>query len=211
APCRPPTGNFWRRPRLTSWRFNRKWMPPNVTGMPVTRPTLRLMLSRKKNMDDSPILINGKPTPVVGEHRLSLADFLRDSGINSVHLGCEHGVCGTCNVLVDGQCVRSCLALAHACTGSEVISLEGLQDDLAGRLRAAFTRHHALQCGYCTPGVFVAAYDLLAAGAPLEETQVRERLSGNICRCTGYQGIIDAVLDVAASLEADTQAAGEAA
>lgn len=152
-------------------------------------------------MDESPILINGTPTPLNGEHRLALADFLRESGINSVHLGCEHGVCGTCNVLVDGQCVRSCLALAHACAGSKVVSLEGLQDTLAGSLRAAFTRHHALQCGYCTPGVFVAAYDLLAEGAPLDEALVRERLSGNICRCTGYQGIVEAVLEVAASRE----------
>jgi aerobic-type carbon monoxide dehydrogenase small subunit (CoxS/CutS family) len=148
-------------------------------------------------MDEPRILINGTASPLCGEHRLSLADFLRDAGVNSVHLGCEHGVCGSCNVLLDGQCVRSCLALAHACAGSAVVSLEGLQDGLAGRLRSAFTKHHALQCGFCTPGVFVAAYDLLAEGAFLDEALVRERLSGNICRCTGYQGIVDAVLEVA--------------
>jgi len=101
-------------------------------------------------------------------------------------------------VLLDGQCTRACLALAHACEGSEVRTLEGLQDGLAERLRAAFNTHHALQCGFCTPGMFISAYDMLRAGTPLDEAAVRERLAGNLCRCTGYQGIVDAILAVAA-------------
>ena len=143
------------------------------------------------------IQLNGTPIALTGEHRIALADFVRERGATSVHLGCEHGVCGACNVLVDGACTRSCLVLAHSCSGSSVVTLEGLKDALAERLRTAFNTHHALQCGFCTPGMFVAAYDLLASGAPLDETTVRARLAGNICRCTGYQGIVDAILSVA--------------
>jgi aerobic carbon-monoxide dehydrogenase small subunit len=152
-------------------------------------------------MSGNRLQLNGAVVGLDCEHRVSLADFVRDAGANSVHLGCEHGVCGTCNVLVDGTAVRSCLTLAHACQGRSVQTLEGLQDDLAQRLRQAFTRHHALQCGFCTPGVFVAAHELLSSGLALDETVVRERMSGNICRCTGYQGIVDAVLDVAGVLK----------
>ena len=148
-------------------------------------------------MNDTCIHLNGTAVPLAGEHRISLADFVRERGATSVHLGCEHGVCGACNVLVDGACVRACLSLAHGCAGSEVTTLDGLHDALAGRLRAAFNAHHALQCGFCTPGMFVTAYDLLAGGEPLDEASVRERLAGNICRSTGYQGIVEAVLSVA--------------
>jgi aerobic carbon-monoxide dehydrogenase small subunit len=148
-------------------------------------------------MDDA-INLNGAPVTLPAEHRVTLADFARDAGATSVHLGCEHGVCGTCNVLLDGRIARSCLTLARSCGGCTVTTLEGLQDPLAERLRAAFTRHHALQCGFCTPGVFVAAHELLSAGIAVDEAVARERMAGNICRCTGYQGIIDAILDVAA-------------
>jgi aerobic-type carbon monoxide dehydrogenase small subunit (CoxS/CutS family) len=148
--------------------------------------------------------LNGETLRLAGEHRVSLADFLRDAGANSVHLGCEHGVCGSCNVLVDGRVERSCLTLAHACEGRSVRTLEGLQDDLAQHLRAAFTKHHALQCGFCTPGVFVAAYELLRSGGATGESAVREAMSGNICRCTGYQGIVDAILDVAGVAQGET-------
>jgi aerobic-type carbon monoxide dehydrogenase small subunit (CoxS/CutS family) len=150
-------------------------------------------------MSESSLRLNGQQQTLAVEHRTMLSDFARDRGANSVHLGCEHGVCGACNVLVDGRCVRSCLTLAHSCAGSSVETLEGLQDELAQRLRAAFNRHHALQCGYCTPGVFVAAYDMLAGIDELDEALVRERLAGNICRCTGYQNIVAAILDVAHS------------
>ena len=148
-------------------------------------------------MNPPHLTLNGTAVPLAGEHRISLADFVRERGATSVHLGCEHGVCGACNVLVDGACVRACLSLAHGCAGSEVVTLDGLHDPLAERLRAAFNAHHALQCGFCTPGMFVTAYDLLAAGRPLDEAAVRERLAGNICRCTGYQGIVEAILSVA--------------
>ena len=149
------------------------------------------------DLPDNQIILNGCAVPLTGEHRITLADFVRDRGSTSVHLGCEHGVCGACNVLVDGSCTRACLALAHGCAGSRVTTLDGLQDELAQRLRAAFNAHHALQCGFCTPGVFVSAYDMLASGEPLDEASVRERLAGNICRCTGYQGIVEAILSVA--------------
>jgi aerobic-type carbon monoxide dehydrogenase small subunit (CoxS/CutS family) len=149
---------------------------------------------------EATILVNGGVTQVPAEHRISLADFLRDKGATSVHLGCEHGVCGACNVLLDGVTVRSCLVMARSCTGASVCTLEGLNDELAERLRVAFTKHHALQCGFCTPGVFVAAHELLSGGTALDEPSVRERMSGNICRCTGYQGIVDAVLEVAGGL-----------
>lgn len=142
--------------------------------------------------------VNGNEWVVDCDHRTTLSDYLREKGINSVHLGCEHGVCGSCNVILDGTCARSCLAMAHTAADAEVLTLEGLQDDLAMRLRSAFTAHHALQCGFCTPGVFIAAYDLLCGGEALDEVIVRKRMAGNICRCTGYQGIIDAILDVAA-------------
>jgi carbon-monoxide dehydrogenase small subunit len=150
------------------------------------------------------IELNGEQVALAGEHRIALADFVRDAGATSVHLGCEHGVCGSCNVLVDGHAVRSCLTLARSCEGRTVVSLEGLQDDLAQALRAAFNRHHALQCGFCTPGVFVAAYELLASRRVLDEAAVRERMAGNICRCTGYQGIVEAILDVAQGRKENT-------
>jgi aerobic-type carbon monoxide dehydrogenase small subunit (CoxS/CutS family) len=162
---------------------------------------------------DTPhLLLNGTAVPLAGEHRISLADFVRERGATSVHLGCEHGVCGACNVLVDGACVRSCLSLAHGCAGSQVTTLDGLDDALARRLRTAFNTHHALQCGFCTPGMFVTAYDLLASGQPLDEATVRERLAGNICRCTGYQGIVDAILSVARDglSPSDVHASGDA-
>jgi len=152
-------------------------------------------------LNESAMKINGELVSLDCEPRTSLADFLRDEGKNSVHLGCEHGVCGSCNVLVDGECVRACLVLAQSCDEAEVVTLEGLNDELAQQLRAAFNRHHALQCGFCTPGVFVAAYELLARGLAIDEAQVRQHMAGNICRCTGYQGIVEAILAVAQSYQ----------
>jgi aerobic-type carbon monoxide dehydrogenase small subunit (CoxS/CutS family) len=152
--------------------------------------------------DPHHIELNGARLPLTGEHRIALADFVRERGATSVHLGCEHGVCGACNVLVDGACTRACLMLAHGCPGASVTTLEGLTDALSDRLRAAFNRFHALQCGFCTPGMFVSAYDLLSSGEALDEARVRERLAGNICRCTGYQGIVDAILSVAGHVPA---------
>lgn len=147
------------------------------------------------------IHLNGEPCGLGPEDRESLADLARRAGAKSVHPACEHGVCGACNVLVDGVCVRSCLTMARSCEGASVVTLEGLHDALSDSLRQAFSRHHALQCGYCTPGVFVAAYELLESGAALDEAAVRNAMAGNICRCTGYQGIVDAILDVARQQE----------
>jgi len=155
-------------------------------------------------MTSNNIDLNGVQVPLAGEHRVALADFVRERGATSVHLGCEHGVCGACNVLLNGDCTRSCLVLAHSCVGASVVTLEGLKDELSERLRAAFNSFHALQCGFCTPGMFVSAYDMLAGGEPLDEALVRERLAGNICRCTGYQGIVDAILSVAGHVPAST-------
>ncbi|NJC71423.1 (2Fe-2S)-binding protein [Planosporangium thailandense] len=134
--------------------------------------------------------------------RTSLADFVRDElGLTGTHLGCEHGVCGACAVLVDGSSVRSCLMLAAQASGAEVTTVEGLpHSGRTARLRDAMSRHHGLQCGFCTSGFLITATELLtdadAVEAPDEGT-VREVLSGNVCRCTGYQGIVRAVLEVA--------------
>jgi aerobic-type carbon monoxide dehydrogenase small subunit (CoxS/CutS family) len=147
------------------------------------------------------VSVNGRFVPLQCEDRTSLADHLRDSGFTTVHLGCEHGVCGACNVMMDGASARACLMMARSCAGAKIFTLEGLTDPLATRLRAAFSKHHALQCGFCTPGVFIAAHELLSRGVALDESTVRDRLSGNICRCTGYQGIVDAILDVAGAVD----------
>jgi aerobic carbon-monoxide dehydrogenase small subunit len=134
--------------------------------------------------------------------RLTLADFLRDElGLTGTHLGCEHGVCGACTVFIDGRSARACLTLAAQADGSRVDTVEGLdQFEEAARLRRALSERNGLQCGFCTPGFLVTAVELLRdthTEKPLTEDAVREALSGNICRCTGYQGIVQAVLDAA--------------
>ena len=134
------------------------------------------------------------------EPRMTLADFLRDElGLTGTHLGCEHGVCGACNVLLDGKPVRSCITYAVACEGREVRTIEGFDDDaLMNRLRAAFTRHHGLQCGFCTPGMLITSRDICSRLPGVDEKRVRTELSGNLCRCTGYVGIVKAVNSVLA-------------
>lgn len=129
---------------------------------------------------------------------MHLGDFLRDDlRLTGTHLGCEHGVCGACTVLVDGQPTRSCITFAVACEGREVTTIEGYDDDAVMQLlRPAFTRHHALQCGFCTPGMLTTARDIVLRLPEADEAQVRLELAGNLCRCTGYQGIVDAILDV---------------
>ena len=130
------------------------------------------------------------------EGRRTLADFLRlDLGLTGTHVGCEHGVCGACTVEVDGVSVRSCLMLAVQADGAEVTTVEGL-GDRAAALREAFTRRNALQCGYCTPGMMVSALEYVESGGTADRTAIREHLSGNYCRCTGYQSIVDAICDV---------------
>jgi carbon-monoxide dehydrogenase small subunit len=132
------------------------------------------------------------------EPRTSLADMMRDTlDLTGTHLGCEHGVCGACTILVDGVPARSCITYAVACDGADVTTIEGLDDDeIAGELRAAFTREHALQCGYCTPGMLVSARDLVQRLPDADEQAIRVGMSGNLCRCTGYVGIVRAVQSV---------------
>ena len=149
-------------------------------------------------MDPISIQVNGRSFSRQAEPRMHLGDFLRDElHLTGTHLGCEHGVCGACTVLVDGQPTRSCITFAVACEGREVTTIEGYEDDaVMRRLRQAFTRHHALQCGFCTPGMLTTARDIVLRLPEADEACVRLELSGNLCRCTGYQGIVDAILDV---------------
>lgn len=149
--------------------------------------------------------INGARVTAELEPRTHLGDFLRDSArLTGTHLGCEHGVCGACTVLLDGQPVRSCITFAVSCQGRHVTTVEGYDaDELMQRLRSAFTRHHALQCGYCTPGMLATARDIVLRLPEADEARVRLELAGNLCRCTGYMGIVAAILDVLAQLRAE--------
>jgi carbon-monoxide dehydrogenase small subunit len=143
--------------------------------------------------------VNGEAVRRPVRVRQHLADFLRnDLGLTGTHLGCEHGVCGSCTVVLDGQVVRGCLTLAVQAEGCSVETIEGLTDN--GELKAlqqAFIRHNASQCGFCTAGMLLTARELLATGDPLDRAQVRDHISGNFCRCTGYQSIVEAILEVA--------------
>ncbi len=142
--------------------------------------------------------VNQRAVRIAAEPRTNLADFVRDKlDLTGTHLGCEHGVCGACTVLVDGVPARSCITYAVACEGAEVTTIEGLDEDgVTTELRAAFTREHALQCGYCTPGMLVSARDLVLRLPDADERLIRVGLSGNLCRCTGYVGIVRAVQSV---------------
>ena len=141
--------------------------------------------------------VNGKPVSVTVEARTTLADCLRHHlRLTGTHVGCEHGVCGACTVIVDGYAVRSCLMLTAQAEGSKVVTVEGLSNDEAlTPLQASFRRHHALQCGFCTPGMITTAHALLSEEPDCDADRVREVLSGNLCRCTGYISIVEAVLD----------------
>ncbi len=146
--------------------------------------------------------VNGQELSGSAEPRMTLADFLRDElGLTGTHLGCEHGVCGACTVLMDGRSVRSCLMFAVQAEGHELTTVEGLAapDGSLSPLQEAFSTNHALQCGFCTPGFLIAVTEYLAEGAPGvdDEATLRARLSGNLCRCTGYQNIVTAVRDAA--------------
>jgi carbon-monoxide dehydrogenase small subunit len=141
------------------------------------------------------LTVNGTKVTRAVEPRTHLTDFLRDAlGLTGSHIGCEHGVCGACTVRVDGRIVRGCLALAVQCEGKSVDTIEGLSDsgELA-QLQQAFHERNALQCGYCTPGMLVAALDLVKSEPDATRERIREHLSGNYCRCTGYQAIVDAI------------------
>jgi len=150
------------------------------------------------------LTVNGRPVEATVEPRLSLADFLRlELRLTATHLGCEHGVCGACTVLIDGEPARSCIALTVSLGGAEITTLEGLADDRAMQIiKQAFHDKHGLQCGFCTPGMLISTRDLLKRTPRPSESAVREGLSGNLCRCTGYQGIVRAVLKAAEDLAA---------
>jgi len=155
-------------------------------------------------MNQISLNVNGKSVSSTIEPRTHLADFLREShDLTGTHLGCEHGVCGACTILVDGVPVRSCITFALACDGAEVVTVEGLDDDDVMReLREAFKREHALQCGYCTPGMLISARDLVVRHPTPDEHDIRVAMSGNLCRCTGYVGIIRAIKSVIAERRA---------
>ena len=148
---------------------------------------------------DIRLTVNGESVAETVEPRMTLVDFLRETlGLTGSHVGCEHGVCGACTVRLDGAIVRGCLTLAAQCDGATVETIEGVSDggDIAD-LQDAFRKRNALQCGFCTPAMLLTAQDLLSqAGVPSRDT-IREHISGNYCRCTGYQAIVDAIESVA--------------
>jgi carbon-monoxide dehydrogenase small subunit len=145
--------------------------------------------------------VNGKAVEVAVPARMTLADCLRhELRLTGTHLGCEHGVCGACTVIVNGDAVRSCLMLAVQAEGAEVVTVEGLSNDAAlTPLQASFRKHGALQCGFCTPGMITTAHALLSEEPDADADRVRDVLSGNLCRCTGYVPIVEAVLDARAA------------
>ena len=145
------------------------------------------------------LTVNHEPHEATVAARTQLAELLRDHlHLTGTHLGCEHGVCGACTVLMNGRPIRSCITYAHACEGADVVTVEGLGGDPVGKaLRDAFVRHHALQCGFCTPGMLITAWDVVTRLAPVDDAAIRRELNGNLCRCTGYMGIVAAVQEVA--------------
>src|SRR6195256_2563228 len=145
--------------------------------------------------------VNGQDVDLDVEPRLTLADCLRHRlRLTGTHLGCEHGVCGACTVIVDGAAVRSCLVLAVQAEGSSVVTVEGLSSEEAlTPLQAAFRKHHALQCGFCTPGMLTTAHALLTEEPDADADRIRSVLTGNLCRCTGYIPIVEAVLEARAA------------
>lgn len=151
------------------------------------------------------LTVNGEQREGYAEARLTLADFIRgELGLTGTHVGCEHGVCGACTVLVDGAATRSCLMLAVAADGAEVMTVEGLAGAEAQLhpIQEAFTEEHGLQCGFCTPGFLMSTYEMLDADPDPSEEEIREVLGGQLCRCTGYQGILRAVRLAAARMRA---------
>lgn len=141
--------------------------------------------------------VNGATVERIVEPRLTVADFLRhELKLTGTHVGCEHGVCGACTVIVEGKAVRSCLMFAVQLDGKEILTVEGLADgDKLAPLQEAFRKHHALQCGFCTPGMLTTAHAFLQQQSAPTREQVRDVISGNICRCTGYVGIVEAIVE----------------
>lgn len=158
------------------------------------------------------LVVNGRPVAAEVPPRTHLGDFLRDSAhLTGTHLSCEHGVCGACTVLLDGQPARSCITFAVACESRQVTTIEGYDGDpVMARLRRAFTERHALQCGFCTPGMLATARDIVLRLPEADEARVRLELAGNLCRCTGYVGIVAAIRDVLGQLQTSPDPAVEA-
>lgn len=152
--------------------------------------------------------INGQAVSAEAESRTPLADFLREHGdAKSINLGCEHGVCGACTVLMDGQTARSCIALAIDCDGVEITTLEGLdRDPVIETLRDCFHTEHGLQCGFCTPGMLVTGYDYISRKQNSSDDAIRHAFSANICRCTGYGGIVRAISKAERTIDVVNQA-----
>ena len=164
------------------------------------------------NMVRTSFTLNGRKVQAKVEPRMSLADCLRHKlKMTGTHVGCEHGVCGACTVIVDGVAVRACLMLAVQADRADVVTVEGLTPEGDERalspLQASFRKHHALQCGFCTPGILTTAHALLTEEPDASEERVREVLSGNICRCTGYVTIVEAILAAKPAYRQDTRAA----
>ncbi|MFN8704581.1 MAG: (2Fe-2S)-binding protein [Rhodospirillales bacterium] len=156
---------------------------------------------------DIVVTVNGIRHEVTVNTRVTLADFLRHQlELTGTHLGCEHGVCGACTVLVDNRSARSCLMLAVQANGHEIRTVEGIAPNAKELhpLQAAFQKHHGLQCGFCTPGMLTTLIEFLHDNPDPTEAEVRIAISGNLCRCTGYQGIVDAALDAAKSMRSGT-------
>jgi carbon-monoxide dehydrogenase small subunit len=153
------------------------------------------------------IRLNGQSVTRSIDDRLSLADFVRDHCLlTGTHIGCEHGVCGACTLVLDGKLVRSCITLAVAAEDAEVRTVEGFEGDvLMEAIRNAFNLRHALQCGFCTPGILATAYDMLSRIPNLDRDRIRAELGGNLCRCTGYLQIIQAIQDVHAQRTASSK------
>lgn len=147
---------------------------------------------------DIKLRVNGEDVSATVPARLNLVDFLREElCLTGSHVGCEHGVCGACTLTVDGDTVRGCLMLAAQANGKEVTTIEGLADSgQSTALQAAFTKRNALQCGFCTPGMLASALGYVNAGGAADRDAIRQHISGNYCRCTGYQSIVDAICDV---------------
>jgi carbon-monoxide dehydrogenase small subunit len=148
------------------------------------------------------VIVNGKPYSRQVEDRMTLADFLRhELGLTGTHVGCEHGVCGACTVLYEGRTARACLMLAAQADGRSLTTVEGLaQGEELNELQKAFWDKHGLQCGFCTPGVLMTLTELLRESPDADESQVRDALSGHLCRCTGYQNIVTAALEAASRM-----------
>ena len=156
------------------------------------------------NKAEGTLTVNGRKRSATVEPRMLLVDFLRhELGMTGTHIGCEHGVCGACTILLDGRTARSCLHFAVAVDGSEVDTVEGVaSQDRLHPIQEAFHQHHALQCGYCTPGFLMTTIELLKQNPNPDEAAIRRALTNNICRCTGYTNIIKAVAAAAAALQA---------